>query len=458
MKEIDLSRFNLYTVLRDLGKNLWVILLALITGLVGGLTYHNHIRTERFVSEMIVSVNLSGQSSSSASVAINQTVSIAEILDDVFQSSALHDVVKKDIGESMTGEISAAQLGKTNIIKISVSDISPEKAHDTLVSVYNNYDKVTDYVFNNVIIRTLTNPTMPTHSDGSFSAETFGILCALLCAFLVTAVIVVISFMRDTVKNVSDVEKELNAKLFGTVYSIKGMKKSLPLKERLPILTNPRVGYEFVNSFRKMAVKIESLKRTKGYGSFLITGVAENEGKTTVAVNLALSLAQDGKKVLLADCDFRHPSAFRFFDGIERDKSLDFHAYLTEGGDVGRFIKHDTATGVYVLDNVSAYGDSAELLGGGLFKSTMKLLKENFDFVIVDTPPCGIIVDAEIVSESVDAALLTVRQDVALITEINEQIANLDKCSLAGCIFNDVSVVKMPKVLRREGQREEETV
>lgn len=452
MKEIDLSRFNLYTVLRDLGKNLWVILLALITGLVGGLTYYNHIRTESFVSDMIVSVNLGGQSSSSASVAINQTVSIAEILDDVFQSSALHDVVKKDIGESMTSEISAAQLGKTNLIKISVSDISPEKAHDTLVSVYNNYDKVTDYVFNNVIIRTLTNPTMPTHSEGSFFAETFGILCALLCAFLVAAVIVVISFTRDTVKNVSDVEKELNAKLFGTVYHIKGMKKSLP------ILTNPRVGYEFVNSFRKMAVKIESLKRTKGYGSFLITGVAENEGKTTVAVNLALSLAQDGKKVLLVDCDFRCPSVVRFFDGIERSKSLDFHEYLTEGGDIGRFIKHDTATGVYVLDNMSSYSDSADLLGGTLFKATMNLLKENFDFIIVDTPPCGIIVDAEIVSESVDAALLTIRQDVALVPEINEQIANFDKCNFAGCVFNDISVIKMPEALRQEGLREEETV
>lgn len=437
MKKFDISRFNLYTVITDLKINLWVILLAIVTGFVGGTTYHNHIRPQRYVSNMIVSINLSGYTTDATALSLARTVVIAETLDDVFQSSALRDVVKKELGGKMTGEISAAQLGETNLIGISVTDSSPEKAHDTLVAVYENYSKVTDFVFNNVIIRTVANPTMPTSSNASMSATTFGLICAVLLAVAATAAIVIISFLRDTVKNVSDVERELDAKLFGTVHLAKGLSRKLPQKERRLVVTNPRVGYDFVNSIRKMTVKLESLKRTKGHNVFMVTSVAENEGKTTIAVNLALSLVQSGNRVLLADCDFKHPSVHWFFDTVERNQNSDFHTYLTEGGDFAHFIKRDTS-GLYIADSLEHCKNSSELLSGARFAAALRALKEQFDYIIIDTPPCGVAVDAEVVSGLADAALLVVRQDAVTIPAINEQIENLGKCYLAGCVFNAV--------------------
>lgn len=437
MNKFNATRFNLYTVITDLKVNLWVILLAIITGFVGGTTYHNYIRPQRYVSNMIVSINLSGYTTDATALSLARTVVIAETLDDVFQSNALRDVVKKELGGKMTGEISATQLGETNLIGISVTDSAPEKAHDTLVAVYENYSKVTDIVFSNVIIRTMVNPTMPTKAKVTTSANTFGVLCAVILAVAVTAAIVIISFLRDTVKNVSDVERELDTKLFGTVHTVKGIDRKLPQRERRIIITNPRVGYDFVNSVRKMTVKLESLKRTKGYNVFMVTSVAENEGKTTVAVNLALSLTQSGNRVLLLDCDFKHPSVHYFFDTVERNVNSDFHTYLTEGGDFAHFIKRDES-GLYIVDNEEHCKNSSELLSGARFAAALKALKEQFDYIIIDTPPCGIAVDAEVMSGLADAALLVVRQDAVAVPAINEQIDNLSKCYLAGCVFSAV--------------------
>lgn len=444
MRKFDISRVNIYTILRDLVVNSWIVVLAAITGFVGSVCYYNYLHEHDYVSSMTVSINLSGYTQDATALSLARTVIIAETLDDVFQSEALYDVVKHDLGEEVTGTIAAAQLKETNLVRISVTDKTPQKAYETLVSVYKNYPKVTDYVFNNVIIRTIINPNMPTYPSGALSSKLLGVLCGFLAGFIVMVLIIFVSFLRDTIKNPSDVDKELNIKLFGTVNRVKGISANLPRPKRRLIITNPLVGFDFANSFRRMAVKIESLRRTKGHKSFMITSITENEGKTSATVNLGVALAQDGYKTLILDCDLKNPSVYRFFDQIEHPEELDFHQYLDNGGNIEQFIKYDAATGVHLLCNAKFCTHSAEKLSGVCFTEVMQELKGMFDFVIVDTPPCGITIDAEIISGTVDAALMVVRQDVVTVTDINDQLENLNKCYLAGCIFNDVISFKAP--------------
>ena len=410
MRKFDLQRINLYTILRDYLVNLWIVILVAVTAFIGSFSYYTYVHKHNYVSTMTVSINLSGYTTNATALSLARTVLIAETLDDVFQSAAVRDVVKKDLGGEITGTISARQLSETNLVMISVIDESPEKAYNTLVSVYENYDKVTNLVFSNVIIRTVANPTMPTKPYGAMSTKMLGFISAVLAGF-----------------TVSDVERELDTRLFGTVYRVKKLGKKLPNHKRRLIVTNPLVGFDFANSFRKMAVKIESLRRTKGHNVFMVTSVTENEGKTSVAVNLAVTLQQNGSRVLLIDCDFKNPSIRRFFDNVPRPENSDFHQFIINGGDITHFIKHDPDTGLYLADNVEVCTNSAEILSGHRFTDIIKALKTQFDFIIVDTPPCGITVDPEIVSGIVDAAILTVRQDFVTVTDINDQIQNLNK-------------------------------
>ena len=134
--KIDISRLNLYTLVRDLVQNLWVIVLAGIVGLVGSLTYYNNLYSHKYTSEMTIALNLKGYTQNATATSLGRTVDLAESLDDVFASGAIRDVVRRDIGEKMTASISAEQLGATNLIKITATDTTPIKAYKTLKSVY----------------------------------------------------------------------------------------------------------------------------------------------------------------------------------------------------------------------------------------------------------------------------------------------------------------------------------
>ncbi len=442
MKAFEYSRINFYTILADLTRNFWVIVLAAYVGFMGSFTYFNHIRDKEFTSTMTLSVNLSGYTSSSTALTLSRTIDIAQSLDDVFKSDALIEVVKGDLGTEKIGTISATQLSSTNLISVSATGNTAQAAYDTLRSVLENYEKITDFVFTNVVIRAVVNPSMPTAPSNRVSPYTMGILFGFVAAAIVAFIMVLISFLRDTVKNISEVDSDLSAKLFGVVYHVKSKgKKALESPKKLKI-NNPLAGYNFSESYRRMAIKVESLKRTKGFKVFAVTSVAENEGKTTVSTNIAMALAQNNHRVLLIDCDFKNPSIQHFFPREDRLENRNFHNFIAEGGDISDFLYRDTDTGLYIADSNKPCDGSSEKLSHARFGETIAALKEQFDFIIVDTPPCGITVDAEIVSESVDAMIMVVRQDGVHITEINDHIENFNKTYVAGCVFNDVRTVR----------------
>ena len=436
--KIDLSRLNLYTMVRDLVRNIWVIILAAVIGLVGSLTYYNNLYHHKYTSSMTIALNLKGYTQNATATSLSRTVDLAESLDDVFASGAIRDVVRRDIGEDMTASISAEQLGATNLIKITATDTTPIKAYKTLRSVYENYTKVTDYVFSNVVISVVENPQMPKGPSNSMSNALMSIIVAFVSAAVIALITALSSFLRDTVKNIGDIESELDAKLFGAVYRVKRSNKSPTDVTNRLIITNTFAGYSFAESYRKMAIKIESLSRTKSIKTFMVTSVAENEGKTTVSVNLAVALAQDGYKVLLMDCDLRKPAIYNFFDNVSRDPETDFNKYFERGGNLENYIKFNSQAGLYLAQSVNACDNTTDILSSHSFAEAISFLKSQFDFIIIDTPPCGIAIDAEVISSVSDAYVMVTRQDYVRVSDINDHIENFTKPYFAGCIFNNI--------------------
>ncbi len=445
MKKFELSRVNLYTILRDVFYNAWVIILAVVAAFVGTFSYFNYIHKYEYTSTMTYSINLSGYTTSATALTLARTVVIAETLDDVFQSDAMTEVVRREIGDEMTGKISARQITDTNLIVVSVTDESPEKAYDTLIAVSQNYSKVTDFVFNNVIIQTMVNPQMPVGPSRSFSPVVMGLFFAFIAGVLVTGIVIVLSYVRDTVKNASEIREELNVPLLGTVNRVRGISSKLPESKRHLNVLNPLVGTDYVNSYQKIGVKLESIKRRKDTKIFMLTSVTEHEGKTSASVNIAIQLAQNGHRTLLIDCDLRRPSVYKFFQKVTRRDDSDFHTFLAKGGDVTHYFRHDPETGLFILDNLTRCDNASELLSSKRFADLIGALREQFDFIIVDTSPSGLTVDPEIVSGVVDAAIFVVRQDLAWISDITDRIDTINKCYFAGCIFNDVTSLKSLK-------------
>ena len=451
MRKFEISRINPYSVVNDLLNNILSIILAAIIAFVGCFVFLTYLLPKEYTSKMLVSVNLSGYTSQSTSLSLARTVSIAEKLDDVMKSDAMVRVAENELGETVEGIVDAKQMPDTNLIEVTATESTPDRAYEVLKTIADNHYQVTDYSFTNVIIRIISNPTVPTGPSNVVSVFSSCLIFAFAAAMLVTVIIFFMSFTRDTIKNVSDVEIELKAKLFGTINHFTGFGKKLPDPKRRLILSNTFVGYDFTESFRRMAIKIESLYRTKGINAIMVTSTAENEGKTTVSVNLAVALAHNSHKVLLIDCDFRKPAVKFFFDQgealsqeeVDAESQKDFHKFLQDGGNINDFVRYDATNGIYLLHNILNCAQSAEKLASPRFAETIRALKKQFDYIVLDTPPSGIIVDAEIIAGVVDAALLVVRQDYVNVTSINDQLEAINKNYVAGCILNDIRHLKL---------------
>ena len=128
---------------------------------------------------------------------------------------------------------------------------------------------------------------------------------------------------------------------------------------------------------------------------------------------------------------------------IDIESQKDFHKFLSVGGNINDFVRYDAVNGIYLLHNILNCSQSAEKLASHRFAETIRALKKQFDYIIIDTPPSGIIVDAEIIAGVTDAALLVVRQDYVNVTSINDQLEAINKNYLAGCILNDIRHLKL---------------
>ncbi len=154
----------------------------------------------------------------------------------------------------------------------------------------------------------------------------------------------------------------------------------------------------------RIVVKLHGINKKEGAKAFLCTGAGANGGTTTVAINIAISLAEAGWKTIFIDCDFRKDQKYKRIDG---DAKPTFSDFLT--GDVTAYSRVIHKTTVKNLDYVVA-GDRNDnpirLMCNARMESFISSIKEQYDFIIIDTPPIGITNDAEILIPYIDKYMI----------------------------------------------------
>ena len=162
------------------------------------------------------------------------------------------------------------------------------------------------------------------------------------------------------------------------------------------------------------------LRRAQGK-TVMVTSLLEDEGKSTVAVNLALAMARRHKNVLLIDLDLRKPALYKLLD-CQQEKFFPLEIYLAKGGSVDALIRHDAARGIDTILSRKGAGSAADLLGSDRLRDLLAQMRERMDIIIIDTPPMSAGGDAECIADLVDAAILVVRQDQAPVRALNDCI------------------------------------
>ena len=365
--------------------------------------------------------------------------SFSQILD----SDVMRKYVAQEMGtDSVNGEIKAQVIKETNLLEMKVTAGSPREVYLITKAVLNNYEALAETVLNNITVSVLQTPTVPSAPINSSNAEKYAKSAALITAAIVVAWLCIRVYLRDTVKSEDEVEQKLDTKLLAAVYherKRKSFKELFDRKKRSILVTNPTTGFAFVETYKKLRTRIEYHMRKNGKKTIMVTSVNENEGKSTVAANIALAMNHRGRVVLLIDADMKKPAIHKIL-GYQDKQYGTINELITGKAELNEVLINDMELELGLILGKKGTSKSTELVGGDEMRKLIEQANAHVDVIIIDTPPMAACADAEMLAGVADATVLVVRQDQAPARIINDAIDSLRAAGtdVIGCVFNNV--------------------
>ncbi|HJB95202.1 MAG TPA: polysaccharide biosynthesis tyrosine autokinase [Candidatus Mediterraneibacter intestinigallinarum] len=174
--------------------------------------------------------------------------------------------------------------------------------------------------------------------------------------------------------------------------------------------------------------------------AIVLTSSTPNEGKSTVSIGLALALVESGKRVLFVDADLRKSVLVGRHRVTEEVKGLSH--YLSGQADLNDVICRTQEAGLFVIFAGVVPPNPSELLGQKRFAHLIENAKANYDYVIIDAPPLGSVIDAAVISKVCDASVLVVAAksvSYKFVRTVKEQLEKTG-CPILGVVLNKVDM------------------
>lgn len=436
------NQIDIDSIIKDVLRQWWVILLIAISAAFLAGTYKRLTYSPVYETSTTFAVGKSGFSNNLA----YDNLSSAESVTTKFTQIANSSVLKKRVCEeldipSFDAQVSIQIVESSNLMTLTVTSSSPDLAYKIIHSVMDITMELGSELMDTVAVKVLQPPIVPQSPKVALNIKSVMKKASLVAAVCMVAVFVLLSYFKDTVKNAEEAKKKIDAKLLGTINhenKQRGFKEFFKKNRRGLSIENTMVSLAYAESVKRVATRVRSAMDRKQSRVLLVTSVSENEGKSTVAANIALALAQEDKKVALVDCDFRKPSQYKLFE-IDNKESEDFTEYLT--GKQSMVIKQvGEMEKVNLLCSMSSKQHFLSCAVMEKLEKTLKLLMEKVDYIIIDTSPMALVSDGEDIASMADSSLLVVQQDMMEAKYINDTIDQLNrtKAKVLGCVLNNV--------------------
>ena len=438
---------DLASIARDVLRQWWAILLFSIAVALLVNTVVSFMYSPVYSTSTTFVVTTKGTNTSIYENVTNAS-DTAERFSTILESNILKRAIAKDLQvSSYNADTEIKVLNETNLIVLTVRHRSAMMAYRYIRSIMENYSTISDYVIKGVILDVLQEPTIPLKPSNSSNAGMCSVLGFIAATALGILYVAYFSYLKDTVKNSREASSKLVARLLGSVsHEIRGREKRKSKKNSM-LITNPVLSFGYTESCRMAASRVRSRIDRKGAKVVLVTSVAENEGKSTIASNVALSIAQEGKNVLLIDADFRKPSLYKIFD-IDKKNVTNLVGILRNGKGMEKSIIKLKKYPLYFILNNTNTGSIDDVLANNRFSTLLRFARTKFDYVILDTAPMGLVPDAEGIAEFCDGSVIVVREDTILAKNINDAIDTLNNTNarVLGVVFNDAKARSMSAV------------
>lgn len=435
--KIDLYRLFL-RILREL-KRMWIIVLAL----AAALSVYSYVKAKRafvprYESKALFKVTFGYNPDnilSATSVYDNTAASqLAAAFPNLISTDIMRDLMLDKLGTPyINGSISARSFADSNLMLLTVRSTSPTDAYNVLCAVIDCYPQVAAYMTENPNIIISEAPSVPTEPYNSFSGKRSAAVGAVKGFILGMAIVAVFALCRKTITSTDELKAVVNLPILAAFPKLTAKKRRTGETNLLPAMQRG----SYAEATRDMRIKLKK-KLSEDEKIIMVTGTLPGEGKTTVSLNLARTLAEDGARVVLVDGDL-HKQDIAYLLG-EKATTNGLADYLDGGLTLDDCISLSEKYGFSYVSGSTALERlySADKKKLSEFFGTLKL---NFDYVIVDTPPCGVVSDSSTLCRYADGIIYVVKEDYARRTQILDAINGLSdrEVPIIGCAVNGIS-------------------
>lgn len=207
--------------------------------------------------------------------------------------------------------------------------------------------------------------------------------------------------------------------------------------EGLNLIAHNDLKNPATEAYRVIRTSIQFAQAGKELKTLAVTSCTPNEGKSMTIANLAVVLTQAGKSVLLLDCDMRNPTVHKNFN---LSNKVGLSSCISMGTALSDAVQKTSIEGLYALTGGVIPPNPSELLGSEQMKNVLQRAKEQYDYVLIDTPPVMPVTDALIVSRFVDGMILVIASaevKVEMARDVKNQLVNAG-ANILGVVLNKV--------------------
>lgn len=433
-------------------KRIWIIVIAgLLCAIATGLISKFMLKPVYTSSTKIYVINR--QNKAMTTYADLQTG--AQLTQDykiLVKSRPVTEQVLRKLNLSMTHEqlirkIAVKTPSDTRILEIVVENTDPRLAKqlaDSIAEVSSERMVSIMEMEKANIVEPANLPTRPSSPSVLYSAMIGGLIGGFLAVFM----ILIFFLSDDTIKSYEDIEKHLGVTALGMIpfESINHQEKNKKQKLRVQKKTqlnkgiNKNVKGEFAGNEAYKALRTNLQFCGKEVKTICVTSCSPNEGKTVISFRLAATIAETGRKVLFIDADLRK-SVILGRLGVDKEV-YGLSQYLSGMNNVDDIINKTNLEHVDIIHTGPLPPNPSELLGSEDFYELIRTQKEIYDYIIVDTPPLGIVIDSANVAKCCDGTIMIVESkhiSYKLAQRVLKQLEQ-GKCRVLGAVLNKVNM------------------
>lgn len=380
---------ELNTYLIILWRRRWAVLLAtLAVTLLAVLVSRNITPTYEASTTLRVTYRKSGYEDLAATQRLMQTYA------SIITGRVVKAELRRQLGITYTPNVSVDFPANTELMEINVSHEDPKMAADianTLAQIlFSQTRNETDYTV------TVIGEAVPPEASSALGMQVFVIL-GLMAG---VGAGVVVAFLWENMDSSLYTRRQIETVSgLSTLAEIPEIQKK---KKQAGFLNGTSVEGE---AFRQLRTRLFVLDRQSSLRTLLLTSAEPNQGKSTVASNLALAVAHAGRSVVIVDADMRQPGMHTAF-GLSNEQGLS--SVLSGQACLDDVLKKSHVDDIHVLTSGPVVTNPSELFSSPQMNDLLLQLTERFDMVLIDAPALLAVADAAVIASIVDGVLLVV--------------------------------------------------